>query len=214
MTAIIKSVFEGSAIQFTEDGWFNATVAASRFGKEPTFWLNQRETVEYLVALARRTGNSCNVQELNKIKELNGASAASRAKLLRLAKKTGFIRARAGSPDTGGGTWLHPKLAVRFAQWLDMDFAVWCDEQIDTLLRRGQVVVTASEISQWKELIALERTDAESRAMASAGSRLMLARKRLLPRLNTERNRSTLNGWMQAPVPERRSGVNRHEVSW
>lgn len=35
----------------------------------------------------------------------------------------------------GGGTWLHPKLAVRFAQWLDVDFAIWCDEQIDTLIR-------------------------------------------------------------------------------
>lgn len=37
----------------------------------------------------------------------------------------------------GGGTWLHPKLAVRFAQWLSDDFAVWCDEQIDGLVRSG-----------------------------------------------------------------------------
>lgn len=34
-----------------------------------------------------------------------------------------------------GGTWLHPKLAVRFAQWLDIDFALWCDEQIDSIIR-------------------------------------------------------------------------------
>lgn len=34
-----------------------------------------------------------------------------------------------------GGTWLHPKLAVRFAQWLDVDFAIWCDEQIDGIIR-------------------------------------------------------------------------------
>ncbi len=34
-----------------------------------------------------------------------------------------------------GGTWLHPKLAVVFARWLSVDFAVWCDEQIDALLR-------------------------------------------------------------------------------
>lgn len=37
----------------------------------------------------------------------------------------------------GGGTWLHPKLAVRFAQWLNDDFAVWCDEQIDAIIRNG-----------------------------------------------------------------------------
>ena len=34
-----------------------------------------------------------------------------------------------------GGTWLHPKLAVAFARWLSVDFAVWCDEQVDALLR-------------------------------------------------------------------------------
>lgn len=34
-----------------------------------------------------------------------------------------------------GGTWLHPKLAVAFARWLSVDFAVWCDMQIDGLLR-------------------------------------------------------------------------------
>ena len=27
----------------------------------------------------------------------------------------------------GGGTWAHPKLAVFFARWLDVCFAVWCD---------------------------------------------------------------------------------------
>ena len=26
-----------------------------------------------------------------------------------------------------GGTWGHPKLAVMFARWLDVRFAVWCD---------------------------------------------------------------------------------------
>jgi hypothetical protein len=40
-----------------------------------------------------------------------------------------------GSPDTGGGTWLHPKLAVAFARWLNVRFGIWCDQQIDGLLR-------------------------------------------------------------------------------
>lgn len=29
-----------------------------------------------------------------------------------------------------GGTWCHPKLAVFFARWLDVRFAVWCDLMI------------------------------------------------------------------------------------
>ncbi|WP_327190602.1 KilA-N domain-containing protein [Pseudomonas libanensis] len=35
----------------------------------------------------------------------------------------------------GGGTWLHPKLAVAFARWISPDFSVWCDLHIDALLR-------------------------------------------------------------------------------
>lgn len=45
---------------------------------------------------------------------------------------SGYLKTKRGS---GGGTWLHPKLAVRFAQWLDPKFAIWCDAQIDTLVR-------------------------------------------------------------------------------
>lgn len=45
---------------------------------------------------------------------------------------SGYLKTKRGA---SGGTWLHPKLAVRFAQWLDPRFAVWCDAQIDTLVR-------------------------------------------------------------------------------
>lgn len=33
-----------------------------------------------------------------------------------------------------GGTWMHPKLGVAFARWLDVRFAVWCDTQIETII--------------------------------------------------------------------------------
>ena len=46
--------------------------------------------------------------------------------------KRGYLKTKIGA---GGGTWLHPKLAVHFARWLDPKFAIWCDAQIDTLVR-------------------------------------------------------------------------------
>lgn len=46
--------------------------------------------------------------------------------------KIPYLKTKRGS---GGGTWLHPKLAVMFARWLDIDFAIWCDEQIDSIIR-------------------------------------------------------------------------------
>lgn len=135
MSHLVIAQYDGMDVTFRDDGWFNATTVAARFSKEPSDWLNQRDTVQYMAALARRIGNSGFVQELNKINDLDSASAASRAKLLALAKKTGFVSTKQGSQENGGGTWLHPKLAVRFAQWLDIDFAVWCDEQIELLIR-------------------------------------------------------------------------------
>jgi KilA-N domain. len=40
-----------------------------------------------------------------------------------------------------GGTWIHEKLVLNFARYLDVNFELWCDEQISTLLREGTVSV-------------------------------------------------------------------------
>ncbi len=102
MTKIIKADFDGSPMQFNPDGWFNATLAAERFGKSPYEWQRLPETVRYMQALESKYG------------------------------EIPYLKTKRGN---AGGTWLHPKLAVRFAQWLDIDFAIWCDEQVDALIR-------------------------------------------------------------------------------
>ncbi|WP_281661584.1 KilA-N domain-containing protein [Microvirgula aerodenitrificans] len=168
MMQIIKAEFDGHAMQFREDGWFNATVAAERFGKRVDHWLANRETGQYITALSE---------------------------LLNTRNSGELIHARKGR---NGGTWLHPKLAVVFARWLDVRFAVWCDMQIDGLLRTGYVRITEEERSYWQQMIALEVTDAESKVHASLGSRLMLARKKMLPMIRRERSR--LKALMQHPL--------------
>lgn len=106
MTArIIPFDYEGQAVRFNSDGWINATEAAARFDKEPAQWLRLPDAIRYLEGLQRTYG------EITYVKT---------------------SRARA---DRGGGTWLHPKLAVKFARWLSVDFEIWCDEQVDALVR-------------------------------------------------------------------------------
>ncbi|MGE8100350.1 KilA-N domain-containing protein [Pseudomonas fluorescens] len=106
MTArIIPFDYEGQAVRFNADGWINATEAAAQFGKEPAQWLRLPDAIRYLEGLQRTYG------EITYVK-------TSRAR-----------------KDRGGGTWLHPKLAVKFARWLSVDFEIWCDEQVDALLR-------------------------------------------------------------------------------
>lgn len=104
MNDLILAEYNGIQCQFNENGWFNATEVAERFGKRPAHWLELESTVEYV-------GHICDVLNIG---------------------KSDIIKTRRGK---SGGTWLHPKLAVHFARWLDSRFAVWCDNQIDQLLR-------------------------------------------------------------------------------
>lgn len=110
-TRIIPFDYDGQAVRFNADGWINATEAAARFGKAPNDWLRLPDTIAYLAALDRASGSSSGIIP--------------------------YVKTSRARSDRGGGTWLHPKLAVPFARWLSVDFAVWCDEQIDQLVRGG-----------------------------------------------------------------------------
>lgn len=104
---IIKQ-YDGTDITFNGDGWFNATEVAERFGKRPAHFLELESTKGYIAALQRKYG------EIPYFKTRRGGNV--------------------GIPGIAG-TWLHPKLGVKFARWCDEDFEVWADEQIDQILR-------------------------------------------------------------------------------
>lgn len=138
MNNVIPFHYEGHPVHFSADGWLDATAISSRFGKEPNAWLVSVDTMSYMMALATGLGLEIKpeiLQEFNKINGLDSSRAASKARVLRLVKGIGLVKTKAGAPINGGGTWLHPKLAVFFARWLDVGFAVWCDLHIDALLR-------------------------------------------------------------------------------
>lgn len=101
MVKLIKADFDGNAMQFNDNGWINATIAASRFDKDAYEWTRLPSTIEYIEALER---------------------------------KHGIIPYLETKKGRNGGTWLHPRLAVVFARWLNINFAVWCDEQIDHII--------------------------------------------------------------------------------
>jgi hypothetical protein len=161
---IVPIAYEGATLHFREDGWLNATMIAAVFNKDPTAWIRQRETVEYICALAEYLGNGGFLTEIKKISELQSDSAASRTKLLTLAKKSGLVASKSGPAEHGGGTWFHPKLAVAFARWLDVEFSVWCDMQIDALLRgktdwRKERFQAAASFKVMNDVLKLARED-------------------------------------------------------
>ncbi len=112
--------YQGVAVHATRDAWFNATEIAALFGRRPVDWLRLPETERYMAALCKAEAQKQEIQEV---------------------RKSHFIKTSKGKGKNG--TWLHPKLAVAFARWCDMDFAIWCDEQIDEIIRGGKAWETA-----------------------------------------------------------------------
>ncbi|WP_019410433.1 KilA-N domain-containing protein [Pseudomonas psychrophila] len=108
---IIPFDYEGQAVRFNADGWLHATEIAERFGRKPAHWLELHSTKEYIERLSERMAES-NIGESD----------------------ITLVTTRRGNTSTSG-TWLHPKLAVKFARWLSVDFEIWCDEQVDALVR-------------------------------------------------------------------------------
>ena len=50
---VVNADYNGVAVTFTGDGWFNATEIAERFGKRIDHWLSNQETKDYIVAFAQ-----------------------------------------------------------------------------------------------------------------------------------------------------------------
>lgn len=93
----------------------NATQMAKPFNKRPSNFLQLDTVQEYIKALEEQCWDSSIGKTSNMYYTVHG-----------------------GTPDKVG-TWMHYKLALRFAQWLNPNFAVWVDSKIEELLKTGQV---------------------------------------------------------------------------
>ena len=110
-TQLITAHYGEMSVQFQENGFINATAIAKQFNKQPKEWLRLESTLEYIAQLVEF--QRCENPTFD---------------------KNQLVTIKKGSPENGGGTWLHPKLAIPFARWLEARFAVWCDFQIEKIL--------------------------------------------------------------------------------
>jgi|GEM_PF-392306 len=121
-TATYQDTF---AVSFTNDGWINATQIAKQYGKKPDDYLKSDRTKDYISALIDSlfpvAGNPVTEQKSTSLKIE--------------VKQNQLVRIKNGGRDGEKGTWFHPKLAIDFARWLNAKFAVWCDLQIEKILK-------------------------------------------------------------------------------
>lgn len=117
--------FNDVQVSFSQDAFLNATEIAKQFGKRINNYLRCERTIEYISALS---------ETLKSVTEQNQ---------LVIVKKGGKAQEQ--------GTWLHPKLAIDFARWLNPKFAVWCDMQIENILKGQIEQVKHSDSHQHKQ---------------------------------------------------------------
>jgi hypothetical protein len=96
-------------------------------GKEVKEWFSNQSTIDLLEALA---------EDLN-IEVKEGISPDSGVVLISRTYPQ-LVFAKRGSPETGGGTWLHPDLAIQLAQWCNKPFAIQVSRWIREWMTTGQ----------------------------------------------------------------------------
>lgn len=116
MNNLVVKEYLGNSIEFKMvDGcvYANANKMAEAFGgsKKLENWKASPNTKKYIEALERSLKSS----------------------------ERDLIIVNQGGKATEQGTWIHEKLILNFARYLNVEFELWCDEQIATLLREGKV---------------------------------------------------------------------------
>lgn len=139
MSNIIIKQYNGISIPFGkgENVWLNATQAAEAFGKEAREFFSNKNTVEYLNALAEAHGYA-----EGGIPRSENSPKLTTKELAKMFPQ--FIKVRHGNGNVQEqGTWISKELVINYSRWLDAKFAVWCDIQIRELLENGKVSIGA-----------------------------------------------------------------------
>jgi hypothetical protein len=123
----VRRVNNVTVEQKIDDGFTNGTSMSVAHGKDISDWLALDSTLRLVAALAKRLG----------IKPNSGISPNS-VKTRVSATYPSLVQVKRGSPENGGGTWIHPKLAVHLAQWCNEDFALLVSDWIEEWMTTGR----------------------------------------------------------------------------
>ena len=122
--------YNGNNITFqlgNGDVMVNATEMAKAFGKTPKDYLRTQSAQELINALSVRL--KCLPTDLVIVK--NGG--------------------------TNYGTWLHEDIALDFAQWLSVDFKLWCNDRIKELLKTGVTTISNEDEAIYNAMNILQK---------------------------------------------------------
>ncbi|WP_071781117.1 KilA-N domain-containing protein [Adhaeribacter aquaticus] len=122
-----KFIYNDNPITFDLNGevMINASQMAKPFGKAPKDFLKNEQTQSFVMALQKQWENSPIGSE-------------------RQDRNSGLGIVRVNRGGNNPGTWMHRKLALKFAAWLSADFELWVFDRIEEILLAGKSETTAT----------------------------------------------------------------------
>lgn len=138
MAEIIK-IFEGQEITISEDGMWNATQMCKKFNKKVNDFFRLQQTDRFLESLKKKH----NFSDSDLIRTAQG-----------------------GNNQSEQGTWVHRKIALKLAAWLNTDFEVWVYDVIEKLFTQGEVSLKdeITELQNYIEVSEYRLLEAKSKA--------------------------------------------------
>jgi KilA-N domain len=115
---VVREVNGITVEQRSVDGFINGTAMCVAHDKKINAWFRNQDTLDLFVALALDLDPNFNCENSRNL-DISRLSASNYTKIF-----VGLVISKSGSPETGGGTWLHPDLAVQLAQWCSKPFAL------------------------------------------------------------------------------------------
>jgi hypothetical protein len=152
------------------DGFINATAMSVAHLKDLNDWFTTKDTLELFAALAEDLGVEIKTGDIRNLE----ASRLSASKYVEMFP--GLIFSKRGAPEVGGGTWLHPDLAIQLAQWCNKSFALqvsrWVREWMTSAYNPIQLEADADRVQirdELKDRKRLELTGQIKAFLESAG---------------------------------------------
>lgn len=126
MSDLIIREFQGKKIRQREDGYLSLTDMAKVSKKLISNWERLKATQDYLEALA-----------------LRNYSDVTNGQLIDIVQ---------GGIPQNQGTWGYRKVAIRFAQWLNPEFAITVDEWAEEIITKGGYIAPTATSEQLEAL--------------------------------------------------------------
>jgi KilA-N domain len=142
---VVREVNGITVEQRSTDGFVNGTAMCVAHSKDINDWLTTKDTFELFLALAVDLDLRFNPGDFrdSDVSRLSGAKYAQIFSNLVVSKR--------GSPENGGGTWLHPDLAVQLAQWCSPAFAIQVSRWIqDWIIKSQNPVASQADLDRIK----------------------------------------------------------------